>query len=43
MALTVNDINIQVNHFVSLLITCFVCIDAYYFASAAICQHLNFL
>lgn len=43
MTLTVNDINVQVNHFVSLLITCSVCIDADYFAQAAVCQHLNFL
>lgn len=43
MALTVNDINIQINHLVSLSVTCFVCINADYFALAAACHYLNFL
>lgn len=43
MAPAVNDIKIQINHFVSLLVTCILRINGDYFAPAAACQYLNFL
>lgn len=42
MVLTINDIKIPINHLASILVTCFLCINADYFATAAACQHFSF-
>lgn len=42
MVLTINDIKIPINHLATLFVTCFVCINAGYFATAAACQHFSF-